>query len=197
MSSAALVKTFLFGSAGQTTAEWSVRRQAFQRGRTRRRVWTDISVQATLARDVFVALARLTLARHTAPAGRIPVADGLRERFGVNRSMDERAFGPVIQLAVPGHGHQRRWRRDRRIAVARPQRLRRSRRCRREPPDDRKHEEDRRQGEHAARHRSSCGTYSGWRFHPVSIDAKLSHPCRATITRWPGMNARMPHIARK
>ena len=39
--------------------------------------------------------------------------------------------------------------------------------------------------------------YSGSRFQPTSIDTKFFQPCSATMTRWPGMNARNPHIARK
>src|SRR5579863_779324 len=39
--------------------------------------------------------------------------------------------------------------------------------------------------------------YSGFFFQPVSIEAKLLQPCNATISRWPGMKARNPHMAAK
>src|SRR5207249_3120271 len=39
--------------------------------------------------------------------------------------------------------------------------------------------------------------YPGSLFQPVNIDAKLFHPWRTTMIRWPGMNARNPHIAAK
>src|SRR5271165_3846949 len=39
--------------------------------------------------------------------------------------------------------------------------------------------------------------YSGSFFQPVSMETKLFHPCRTTITRWPNTKARMAHIIMK
>src|SRR5262245_41073608 len=101
------------------------------------------------------------------------------------------------ELALFRDGNDGR-RRRRRQTVLGPE-LRFVRARRRHGPDTAQeaHCENRPRPDSAAHRSLFSGAYSGRRFQPVIIDAKLSQPCSATMMRWPGMNARNPHIARK